>query len=33
MMPICLASVVRRMRANADPLVALRTGHGLVTMG
>ena len=31
--PICFASVVRRMRANAEPLSSLRTGHGRVTMG
>jgi hypothetical protein len=33
MIPICFASVVRMMRANAEPRVASRTGHGRVTIG
>ena len=31
--PICLASVVRSSRANAEPLTGCRTGHGRVTIG
>ena len=33
MIPICFASVVRRSRANAEPLTGGRTGHGRVTIG
>jgi hypothetical protein len=33
MIPICFASVVRRIRAKADPLTVGRTGHGRVTIG
>src|SRR5258705_13822764 len=33
MSPICFASVVRRMRANAEPRGAWRTGQGRVTIG
>ncbi|GAA4682299.1 hypothetical protein GCM10023263_17350 [Phytohabitans rumicis] len=33
MIPICFASVVRRMRAIAEPLTGSRTGHGRVTIG
>jgi hypothetical protein len=33
MIPICFASVVRRRRASAEPLVGCRTGHGRVTIG
>ena len=33
MMPICFASVVRSIRAKADPLTGRRTGHGRVTIG
>ncbi|GGM35402.1 hypothetical protein GCM10007977_041100 [Dactylosporangium sucinum] len=31
--PICLASVVRNSRANAEPLTGWCTGQGLVTIG
>jgi hypothetical protein len=33
MIPICFASVVRRMRARAEPLTCGRTGHGRLTTG
>jgi hypothetical protein len=33
MSPICLASVVRSVRANAEPRVVWRTGQGRVTIG
>ncbi|GAA1893040.1 hypothetical protein GCM10009687_72960 [Asanoa iriomotensis] len=33
MIPICFASVVRSMRANAEPFTGCRTGQGRVTIG
>ncbi|GAA0403086.1 hypothetical protein GCM10009541_52760 [Micromonospora gifhornensis] len=33
MIPICFASVVRSIRAMADPLTGSRTGQGRVTTG
>jgi hypothetical protein len=33
MIPICFASVVRRIRARAEPLTWRRTGPGRVTTG
>ena len=33
MIPICFASVVRSIRANAEPLTCSRTGQGRVTIG
>jgi hypothetical protein len=31
--PICFASVVRSRRANAEPLMGIRTGNCLVSIG